>query len=397
MNSFVITYKPATENPERGWPLKDLQKLVISCRAGGRPIEPWRFNNRKNVSLEDRVFLLLQGKTGPAIIGYGKVVGRPDDNSGAWRVPVQFESLADPTIEEFVSKNELLGMKKGLNVWRTQSSGVILPESVAAHLEELVVGNAPKRRTGEPISNPDWTRDELILALNFYLQHRPNPPRTNSEEIGNLSSTLKRLGERLFPATSRAGTFRNEKSVYMKLMNFRRLDPQYTVERKSGLERGAKGEEEVWAEFSSDVIHCEEIARAIVAALDGSDVVYISSETEIDDDMQEAQEGRLLTRVHFARERNRQLVVSKRKQVMTKHGKLTCEACGFDFAIYYRGRGEGFIECHHTKPVHTLPEEHTTHLDDLALVCANCHRMIHRTNHWLTIADLRALIARSRP
>ena len=102
-------------------------------------------------------------------------------------------------------------------------------------------------------------------------------------------------------------------------------------------------------------------------------------------------EGRLLTRKHLARERNRKLVETKRKQVLKKLGKLECEVCGFNFGITYGIRGEGFIECHHTKPVATLSEGHKTHINDLALVCANCHRMIHRKKLWLTVEEMRAI------
>ena len=67
---------------------------------------------------------------------------------------------------------------------------------------------SPEQRTvpksEASISNPDWTRDELILALNVYLKHRPNPPGKGSPEIVGLSRTLNRLGERLFPPEYRA-------------------------------------------------------------------------------------------------------------------------------------------------------------------------------------------------
>jgi 5-methylcytosine-specific restriction protein A len=84
--------------------------------------------------------------------------------------------------------------------------------------------------------------------------------------------------------------------------------------------------------------------------------------------------GRILTHTHLARERNRKLVENKRKQVLKKRGKLACEACDFDFSLHYGSRGLGFIECHHTKPVASLCDGHKTHLNDLALVCANWHR-----------------------
>src|SRR5690242_7953729 len=97
MKSFLITFKPAAENPERGWPLEKLQRLIRRQREGERVKQKWRFHNRKNVSLGDRVFLLLQGKGGPAIIGYGRVTGKPEDYEGKWQVTVEFESIVDPS------------------------------------------------------------------------------------------------------------------------------------------------------------------------------------------------------------------------------------------------------------------------------------------------------------
>lgn len=393
MKSFLITFKPAAENPEHGWPLEELQRLVKRHRAGERVVEAWRFHNRKAVSLGDRVFLLRQGKAGSAIIGYGEVAGNLQNDTGAWMAPVLFESIVDPTTEVLATKGELNAINGGQRFWRIQSSGVLLPESVSSELELLVVGKSPKASNGESVSNPDWTRDELILALNVYLKHRPNPPGKESDEILGLSSILNRLGEKLFPPEERADTFRNANGVYMKLMNFRRLDPQYTSGGKTGLSRGAKAEEDVWTEFGGDPSRCERVADAIIASLDDPEVSSAWIDSNLDDGIQEAAEGRLLTRKHLARERNRQLVESKRKQALKRNGKLVCEVCDFDFAIHYGDRGSGFIECHHTKPVATLAEGQKTHIDDLALVCANCHRVIHRTKPWLSVIELKALMA----
>jgi 5-methylcytosine-specific restriction protein A len=62
------------------------------------------------------------------------------------------------------------------------------------------------------------------------------------------------------------------------------------------------------------------------------------------------------------------------------HG-MTCQACGFNFAKCYGELGEGFIEAHHLKPIATLTEGVAVKYDvaaDFAVLCANCHRMIHR-------------------
>ncbi|MCH8158118.1 MAG: HNH endonuclease [Nitrospinae bacterium] len=82
----------------------------------------------------------------------------------------------------------------------------------------------------------------------------------------------------------------------------------------------------------------------------------------------------------------------KKSNFLKRHGKLFCEACGFDYEKTYGGRGVGFIECHHTKPVHTLSPKEKTKLEDLRLLCANCHRMVHAKAPWLSMEELRALL-----
>jgi len=44
------------------------------------------------------------------------------------------------------------------------------------------------------------------------------------------------------------------------------------------------------------------------------------------------------------------------------------------------------------KPVAHLCHGARTHIDDLALRCSNCHRMIHRSRPWLTMLKLRQLL-----
>jgi len=357
--------------------------LVRRIRNGNTVKEKWRFQNRKDVAPGDRAFLLLQGKRGPAIIGYGRVSGDPE--AGERGVPITFENLVDPTTHVLAGKQDLAAIAGGQVLWRTQASGVKIPENIASELEALVVAKAST-------SNPDWTRDELIIALDAYLRHRTHLPGKGSKEIVDLSRTLNRLGEKLFRPEERAETFRNENGVYMKLMNFRRLDPDYTTRGRKGLPAGAKAEEEVWAQFAADPERCRQVAEAIIKSLDDSEVEAAWLEPDGDEDLQEAAEGRLLTRKHFVRERNRKLVDAKRNQVIKKHGKLACEICEFDFSVRYGERGNGFIECHHTKPVATLSDGHKTHIDELALVCANCHRMIHRRKPWLSTAELKRQI-----
>src|SRR5439155_5017540 len=177
-------------------------------------------------------------------------------------------------------------------------------------------------------ANPDWVRDELILALNLYLRHRPNAPGKTSREVIELSRLLNTLGDRLFPSAERAETFRNPDGVYMKLMNFRSLDPQYTSTGKSGLTAGAKADKAVWLEFAGDPKRCENVARAIAASLEENELSAFPDDYGADFGIDEAPEGRLLTGKHVRRERNRKLVEHKKRQALKERGQLICEACG---------------------------------------------------------------------
>lgn len=106
-------------------------------------------------------------------------------------------------------------------------------------------------------------------------------------------------------------------------------------------------------------------------------------------------EGRELLRLHRLRERNRGLVARKKRQALSDTKRLECEACRFDFAVEYGPLGEGFAECHHRLPFAAAAGERRTRLADLAIVCANCHRMLHR-RPWRTVEQLRELVRARR-
>ena len=73
--------------------------------------------------------------------------------------------------------------------------------------------------------NPPWSRDELIVALEFYLRHSPSIPDKSSTAIAELSNFLNQLGKELHGETS--ATYRNPNGVYLKMMNLRRFDTEY--------------------------------------------------------------------------------------------------------------------------------------------------------------------------
>ena len=71
---------------------------------------------------------------------------------------------------------------------------------------------------------------------------------------------------------------------------------------------------------------------------------------------------------------------------------MECEACGFDFQSTYGELGEGFCEVHHRTPLAELDGETKTTLKGLAVVCANCHRMLHRMTD-MSVQGLKDILA----
>jgi 5-methylcytosine-specific restriction protein A len=139
-------------------------------------------------------------------------------------------------------------------------------------------------------------------------------------------------------------------------------------------------DKEVFSEFEHQKDHLRKLANTIKAGVEHADInaEILNVREDIEDADFERREGTVLYKYHLARERNTTLVKKKKQQALKLHGKLECELCSFDFFQTYGEVGSGFIECHHRTPLHELTESTVTKLNDLMLVCANCHRMLHR-------------------
>lgn len=94
----------------------------------------------------------------------------------------------------------------------------------------------------------------------------------------------------------------------------------------------------------------------------------------------EWREGGAKLKSHLKRERAPSLAKAKKAQYRRTHGRLTCERCGLDPVAHYKAEeAEACIEVHHfATHVSEMAEGHTTTLDDLQCLCANCHRLVHR-------------------
>lgn len=239
--------------------------------------------------------------------------------------------------------------------------------------------------------NPDWVRDEVILALDLYFRADRKQLPPSHPEVVALSELLRSLP---FDGDEERGqNFRNPNGISMILGNFLGVDPSQLT---PGLGRNNSLHQAVWDDFASHPAALRATADAIRIAAEGSDGTQRAAFALTDDEV--FPEGELLTRLHLARERSRDLVERKKQDTLSVTGRLACEVCGFDFAAAYGRLGEGFAECHHLLPLATLAQQRTSRLSDLAVVCANCHRMLHKSRPLLAVAELRSLLVqRHRP
>ncbi|MER5948270.1 HNH endonuclease [Streptomyces sp. NPDC001904] len=263
----------------------------------------------------------------------------------------------------------------------------LLPEEFSGGKEHAT---AWLKRAGfkvKAIKNPDWARDELILACQLVMTNGWKGLDANDPRVIELSGLLQLLP--IHAEVDRSEKFRNPNGVARKTSDIATHHPDYEGRRTNG---GAL-DVEVLHDFLSRPAEMGKAAELLRQGITAGNLV--SPPLDEDLDAYSAPEGRLLMSRHRRRERNKGLRKKKIAAVLQRGGTLACEACGFDFEEVYGDRGSGYIECHHVVPLHEAGEGRTK-LNDLALICANCHRMIHRRAPWPTPKQLRILLQSRR-
>ncbi|MFI0511988.1 HNH endonuclease [Streptomyces sp. WSLK1-5] len=234
---------------------------------------------------------------------------------------------------------------------------------------------------------PAWTEDELVLAGALVVKNGWRELRTNDREVQELSELIRSLPihsseERALPG------FRSPDSVSRKTTDFMTNHALYAGKAT----RCGKPTLLMIEAFSDREDEMLQAAQALEEGIASGELHRLPEQPdEVDENGASAIEGRLLVRRALARERDPKLRALKIKQVQRRGHPLRCEICDFDFAHTYGDLGEGYIEVHHVTPLY-VSGARETRLNDLACVCANCHRMCHRSRpgeSWRTPAALR--------
>lgn len=166
-----------------------------------------------------------------------------------------------------------------------------------------------------------------------------------------------------------------------------RLDPfgipgQHWTPEGSGVQIAARALATLEARWAAHLA----ARRLKVAPLSDADTKALGDDFEL-----EGLEGEVRLRVVAHRSRERKLRTAKLAEHRGKHASLRCEVCAFDFDKVY---GVEYAEVHHLRPLAKAPGTQVTKLSDLAVLCANCHRVAHLDRaRPLSLRRLRALLA----
>lgn len=235
--------------------------------------------------------------------------------------------------------------------------------------------------------NPQWHRDEIILALDLYFRLEPGQIHARNSEVIKLSEIINKLP--IHEIRPDIKTFRNPNGVGLKLSNFLAIDPNY---HGKGMKSYSKLDKEIFEEFVNDKTILIEIANNIKKIINNDNVNRKLYQIPVDcHDNYSVREGQVIYKLHKYRERDSKITQQKKRVQLKKNGQLKCEVCDFDFYLAYGELGFGFIECHHLIPLSEVASIAETTIDNLALVCANCHRMLHRKIDTLTITELKKI------
>ncbi|RSS50870.1 HNH endonuclease [Streptomyces sp. WAC01280] len=232
-----------------------------------------------------------------------------------------------------------------------------------------------------------WVRDELLLACALVVENNWRELRQNDLRVLELSDLLRALP--LHESALLDARFRSSNSVSRKTTDIATAHPDHA----GSATKGGRPTQKIVADFLADPKGMMDAARALRAGIASGELYNAPVHPdEVDEDGQtSAREGRLLVRLALHRERDRGLRNRKIQQAQKLNEPIRCEACTFDFGATYGPLGADYIEVHHVTPLHVSgPSE--TRLEDLALLCANCHRMCHRNyagEAWRTPGALR--------
>ncbi len=397
MRTYLFRWNPR-KSP---WPTLGAE---VDRIHGGRELKRrWSCGNARSISRGDQVFLLRTGSEPRGIMGSG-VVTRPSYPDSHWDpdrkalgdqayfVDIRFDALLHPEREALLTLEDIPTSHLVSPYWRMRASGVTIPPPIARGLRKTWTAFLASRRRPPRESRPD--RPVARRSSPGKL-----PPAVFAEALETARTRITKAQWRMLQAhflapdhtittleLAVAAGFRGDNHSAVNL-HYGRLG---SLLRQASDTLGAlQGQQShVVATFLAPVeAHARwrlQMHRPLSKALTRLGWFADDPEGALPSDTwpKTATEGELRQRLIWHRSRERSLRWAKLRQARALHpeGRLVCQVpgCAFDFEAMYGEIGRGFGEVHHLLPLSEPIHARETRLQDLVVVCANCHRMIHR-------------------
>lgn len=233
------------------------------------------------------------------------------------------------------------------------------------------------------MKNPNWTREELILALDLYFNLDQGQMHKGHPDVIKVSDEL--IGLNIHKEIPDKVKFRNPSSVSRRLGNFKTMDSGYDGE---GLANSGKLAKQIWKEFNQ---HRDKLRKEA----DLIRQLYLKPRSQKQKDLAEQKfnhQSEFLFQFHRNRETDPLVNKVKKGMVLMSSKSLKCEVCGFDSIAFYGEIGSDLMEIHYIKELKNEPGLESSPMEDFIIVCSNCHKVLDKKLGLIDADDLKMLI-----
>lgn len=232
MSAYLLTWNPNKFD----W--TGLKGQVQKIRNGKTAELRWSCGNTRRIQAGDRIFLLRQGVEPRGFVASGTALGAREEDKGwdsarrtALYVPLRMDSLLDPKVDGILPLAQIQDGPLGKVNWRTQSSGISIPDAAATELEKrwqafLVARGQTPQPLPEEILAPSRYYEGAIKTLTVNAYERDAKARQDAIAHHGLECTVCRFNFETVYGDHGRGFIHVHHQVPLSTINKRyRVDP----------------------------------------------------------------------------------------------------------------------------------------------------------------------------
>lgn len=144
MAAYLLVWNPRRTN------FDDIEELSDKVKSGKSITFDWSSGNRKSIQKNDKVYLIRLGSEPKGIFGAGVVTkgSYQDDHwdslkykngEKAWYIDAKYHLLLNPIKDKILSREVLDKHPFNKVHWNSQSSGIYIPDDIAAELDDALL------------------------------------------------------------------------------------------------------------------------------------------------------------------------------------------------------------------------------------------------------------------